>query len=748
MNASTASSNRAAWAAAGAAATMIAHQVGAKAVRDAMFLSNFDISALPAMIVAASLVSIVMLLGSARILSRRGPAWFVPRAFAVSAGLLLTLWATGDAAPRVTAVLFYLHVASFGAVLVSAFWSMTNEAFDPRTARKRMSRIAMGATLGGLAGGLAAERLANTLSVHSMLPLLAALHVVCAVGIVRFLNLAPVGSQAQTGTGGVRAGLREIGRVPYLRDLALLVLTATMGAAFLDYLFKAQAAARVTDSATLVRFFAAFYTGASLLTFIVQSTASRWFLERLGLARTVSSLPAAIFLGGIATWAVPGLASGLLARGGESVMRSSLFRSAYEPLYTPLTPDRKRAAKSFIDVGCDRLGDALGGALIRLLLFAAPAIAMPLMGATAAALGVIGLFIAWRLHGGYTVALEKSLRAREIELDPTDLSDLTTKSMVMQTLTSFDASDLSAALKRSGAAQRSSAASSSAPAAITPTDDALLARVADLRSGDARRTYRALELHHAPEPELVGHIIPLLAWDEIAGHASRSLRLTKSRAAGQLVDALLDPDQEFSTRRRIPRVLGSIGEQRVVDGLVAALTDRRFEVRYQCGRALLRLRRKHDSLIFDEEIIFSRVMHEARVDRAVWTSQRLLDGLDPTVDSDDPFLDDTVRERSTRSLEHVFTLLALVLPRTAVLVAYKGLLTDDQNLKGTALEYLEHVLPSAVRKTLWPFLEEGRPPKPAAPAGREVVDRLLQSHESIQLNLAELRREQGNDPAS
>ena len=63
---------------------------------------------------------------------------------------------------------------------------------------------------------------------------------------------------------------------------------------------------------------------------------------------------------------MPGLWSVVAARGGESVFRGSLFRTGYEVFYTPVPPDEKRAAKSLIDVGFDRLGDALGGGLISL----------------------------------------------------------------------------------------------------------------------------------------------------------------------------------------------------------------------------------------------------------------------------------------------------------------------------------------------------------------------------------------------
>ena len=58
--------------------------------------------------------------------------------------------------------------------------------------------------------------------------------------------------------------------------------------------------------------------------------------------------------------------------GGESVFRGSLFRAGYEVFYTPIPTGEKRAAKSLIDVGFDRLGDALGGGAIPLFLMVAP----------------------------------------------------------------------------------------------------------------------------------------------------------------------------------------------------------------------------------------------------------------------------------------------------------------------------------------------------------------------------------------
>ena len=78
------------------------------------------------------------------------------------------------------------------------------------------------------------------------------------------------------------------------------------------------------------------------------------------------------------------------------------------------------------------------------------------------------------------------------------------------------------------------------------------------------------------------------------------------------------------------------------------------------------------------------VMHEVKVDRSVWESQRLLDRSDEATDS--PFVDDYLRDRANRSLQHVFTLLSLTLPKEPLIVAFRGLHTSDEALRGTALE--------------------------------------------------------------
>ena len=78
-----------------------------------------------------------------------------------------------------------------------------------------------------------------------------------------------------------------------------------------------------------------------------------------------------------------------------------------------------------------------------------------------------------------------------------------------------------------------------------PHDDAVVAAIADLRSGNLARIRRLLR---APptDPLLIGALIPLLAQKEILSQVVAALTAFGVRGAGQLVDALLDPRRRTS----------------------------------------------------------------------------------------------------------------------------------------------------------------------------------------------------------
>ena len=722
------------------AAAIGAQYIAGKAARDALFLAHFDPSSLPAMIIATSIISIVLVVVASKVLQRVSPATYVPLAFAASAVFLMAEWWLTFAVPELAARIVYLQVSGLGPMLASGFWLIASERFDPRTAKKRFGQIAGAGTLGGLVGGIVGARVAAIWDVGAMLPLLALLNVVCAWQI-RSLARRPDGRPRPHGAPDrarveARSGWRVLAEAPYLRNLAALVLLGTIAAILVDYVFKVQVKTAFGGGPSLASFFSLYYAAVSLITFIVQTFGSRVVLDKLGLAVSTSAPALTIVAGGAVTLLAPGFRSVVLTRGGEAVSRGSLYRSGYELFYTPIAPKDKRAVKAIIDVGVDRSGDIIGASVIQMLLWLPPTRQLVTFLLLAIGCSLVALIVASRLTRGYIKTLEQSLVNRAVDLDLSDVEDMTTRTAVLRTLQTSHVATGSRDRDRDEPAQPKRGA------AISPGADSKVHDIVALQSGDPERVRSVLRSEKGLPASLVSHVIPLLAWDAVAHDAVRALRTVAEQRVGELIDSLVDPNQSFPVRRRLARVFSVCVSQRAIDGLLLGLDDLRFEVRFQCGRSLAAIVEKNPHVSIDTARVLAILHREVAVGRPVWEGRRVLDGVADIGDGPS-FLEELVSDRASRSLAHVFTLLSLLLPAKPLRIAFRGLHATDQGLRGTALEYLEGVLPPDIRERLWPFLEDRRAARGATRPREEIVADLLRANESIVLNLEELKRRLG-----
>jgi hypothetical protein len=672
-----------------AAALLVGPQVAGKATRDALFLSSFDVSWLPPVNAAAALLSLVATLGFSRAMTRFSPARLLPAAVGASSLFFLAEWALARSLPRAAAVAVYFHQAALGAVLISGFWSLVNERFDPHTAKRAMGAIGAGASLGGVGGGLLTWSVAGAVSIPGMLLILAGASL---LGLGSLFLLGAPAHPARPARAAGRPGeadeqdsaLGLIAGNAYLRGLALLIGLGALVEALLEYLMGAAAAARYAPGAPLMSFFALFHGGTGLATLLVQAAVVRPALQRAGVAGTLAIQPAFTALLAAVALAAPRLGALVLLRGGQSVLRNSTFRSAYELLYTPLPHAHKRPTKVVVDVAFDRIGSIAGSGLVILVLLLAPDASARLLLAVAFAAAAAAFLLAPRFQRGYVDALAASLRDGATTLEPEPLVE----PEALLSLASVH-HELPAQSLQPGAASLGGG-----------SGDAVADTIADLRSGDRIRIRRALD-GLRPEPAHVAHLLPLLADDGQFELAARALRRVAPLATGQLVDALLDRRLPGVVRRRVPRVLKGVPTQRAADGLLLGLAEDRFDVRYRCAQALSRMR-AHAPIALPRERILESVAREA-----------------------------SSGDRSPRQLEHVFTLLGLVFDAGPLQTALRALRSGDDSLRGTALEYLDNVLPAGVRETLWAQLGVTRAPAPTGRSPEELRDDLLRSTESL-----------------
>ncbi|MBL8219233.1 MAG: MFS transporter [Bryobacterales bacterium] len=713
-----------------AASFMLAHQVAAKAARDGLFLSRFPATDLPKIVGLAAIVAVIFSLVFSRVLSRFSPARLVPMAYLASSALHLAEYFLIGTYRDAMVYLVYLHIVGFGAILLSGFWSLASELFDPREAKLRFGRIAGMGTAGGIVGGLMAERTVALLSVDALLLVLAALHLGCGLMLAAMSQLTIPARSGSDEEDGWPAAKRAFAGAPFLLSLAFLVLLGTTSAALLDYLFKSGATNAFGRGPGLTRYFAIYYTGGQVLTFLVQSLLTPIALSKLGLGKSVMSLALAVAAGSSTALLLPLFPMVASVRAIELILRGSLFRSGYELFFTPIPARDKRAVKTVIDVGCDRLGDAIGAAAIQLILLYPLHARTEILGITIV-LAALSVWITTRMDKAYLGVLENGLLTRAVELDINDVQDSTTMSAVLRTVS------VAANVK-----DRPKTAYPR-PTTVTVAGDAVVEAFTELRSGNPDRVRAALVKLKRWDPLLGPQVVRLLAWDEVSEAARETLTNAGHGVIGLLTDVLLDEKQDFAVRRRIPRIRARAGSQRGVDGLMEALGDAHFELRFQSSRALDYLKQTKPELYFDKEAIYEAVKRELSVATPIWQGRRLLDTRDVS-DSGFSFLDDVLRDRANQSLENVFSLLAVVLPREPLKVAFRALHSEDRLLRGLGLEYLEGVLPSSVNSMLNEVLESTPPADPGNDPA-EVLARLMQSNQSLLLEMKKQRPAETGD---
>ena len=680
------------------AAVLIAQQVAGNAIRDGLFLTVFPVQSLPYFMAGAAALAIFATQISGQLLARFGPVRVVPGLLALNALLFLVEWMLIGGRPQAAAALLYVHSSVMGGITISSFWSLLNERFDPHSAKPLMARVAAAAAIGGFVGGVSAERMVALFPQGAVLPVLSVVGAICIAGTLFVVRGAParVAVAAEPEGMGLWAQFQQ---QSLLRDLALVITLAAMVAALADYLLKVEAVAYFGQGPQLVRFFGMFYAFTGLGAVLIQVFLGRVAIGRLGLGGSVASHPAIVGGAGLLSFLLPSPWRGLFPRALDVVVRSSTFRAGYELLYTPFAQATKRSAKSFIDVACDCAGKGAGAVLIIVMVALVPSHPFVAVNLAVAFAAAGELLVARRLRAGYVSVLAGGLRRQSEHLEQSVEYSMTDFTVVR----SIAGLDHAAVLRALGSSENVR------PAA--PPADPVVAAIVEFRSGDAVRIRAALR-DPPRDPLIIGALVQLLARDDVLRAVVPALAVFGTRAAGEMVSALLDPATPDVIRRRLPLALRRCPTLIARDGLVAALHGFSFETGLRSGRALVALTDDHPEL----QASFPSTL--GLVERA------LTDGGEPSL-----------------LREHVFNLLALSLDRDPVRIAARAFSSKDAYVRGTALEYLETVLPAEIYIAFRPLLSATGPaPVQRRPAAAVRAD-LIRAGETMTVSLDELRRQ-------
>src|SRR5690606_6901087 len=160
--------------------------------------------------------------------------------------------------------------------------------------------------------------------------------------------------------GSSWAGVTHVLRSPYLLGICLYMLLFTIGSTVL-YIAQADIINRhFTDTDQRTAFFASLDLAVNILTLVTQAFLTGRILRWLGVAITLSLLPALSVLGFLALGIVPTLTVFVVFQVLRRAGNYAVARPTREVLFTVVPREEKYKAKSFIDTFVYRVGDQVG----------------------------------------------------------------------------------------------------------------------------------------------------------------------------------------------------------------------------------------------------------------------------------------------------------------------------------------------------------------------------------------------------
>ena len=413
-----------------------------KPLATATFIDVHTVENLPIMILAAGPVIGVIMQAYTAGIARVPQRWVIQT---TQVGIVAVLIAFSVifrvGAGWWSAIGVYLFRLILGVLLISQFWTLANNVYDPRQAKRFFGFIGGGAALGGLTASFLVQLMVELVGFDNLLLVSAVLIGCCAVIVTTVIRRShDVGLEDLASTDAKKSvawneALRMLRDSKHLQTIAIVIGLAAMGAALVDMQLNMAvdevagegegAAERISAMLAQVQLY------TSLIGFVIQVWLTARLHRYLGIGVALLLLP--ISLGGTAVAMLLSrqLWSTILARVVDTSLRYSVDKTTREILYMPLPSELRLKAKLFVDVTVDRL--AKSGVNILILVLVKPwglALSWPQLSYASLTMLVLWVYMSVRARKGYLAAFRQSIEQREVQptvgLDVADLSTVET----------------------------------------------------------------------------------------------------------------------------------------------------------------------------------------------------------------------------------------------------------------------------------------------------------------------------------
>ncbi len=296
---------------------------------------------------------------------------FVPLANRFFIACLVTFWLCLmflplEARPWIDRV-FYVWTSVFALFVVTVFWGFMSDCFDNNQGKRLFSFIAVGSSLGGMAGSATTAGLAESLPAFSLL-LLACVPLEiassCARRLHRRFNTGSVSTPGESDRaigGNAWSGMQAVFASRYLMGIAAFIALMTFVSTMLYFQQASLVAEAFANRGERTVFYAKVDFIVSTLTIVFQVYLTARIIKWLGVGVTLAIVPAVMAAGFMTLGLYPTLTVLVVVQVIYRAGRYGLTKPAREILWTVLGREAKYKSKPFLDAAVYRGGDLLSG---------------------------------------------------------------------------------------------------------------------------------------------------------------------------------------------------------------------------------------------------------------------------------------------------------------------------------------------------------------------------------------------------
>ena len=412
-----------------------------KPVRNSLFLKNFGAANLPYVFILVAISAALLTHFYSRYAGKMALNRLINNTLVIIIVNLLIFWGLLQAEYNAPWFIygFYVWVAIFAVITTSQFWTLANEIFNAREAKRLFGFIGAGGITGGITGGYATTYLAPLVGTKNLLLFCIVFLAICAVIARKIwsqreedISARPVKADTRK-SESARSIVELLKESRHLRLLTLIVGLGVIVANLVDFQYSTIAEQNISDEDELTAFFGFWLSNLSIFSLVIQLFLTRRVMSGFGVIPSLLFLPVGILAGAAAIIFSPALWAGVLIKVSEGAFKQSIHKAGLELLILPVSPNKKRQAKAFIDIFIDSLATGVGGLL---LLFFTGWLKFPASGIS---LVIIILVSAWivitlAIRREYIEAFRSAIEKREI--DPQEIQVNPSDAQMMDNLIS------------------------------------------------------------------------------------------------------------------------------------------------------------------------------------------------------------------------------------------------------------------------------------------------------------------------